>query len=66
MDGKPQGISEDWLSLVIGLLIFVLALGLVVDWDILGWVVTTRVWTDLGNALAPVSKPTQDWAVSAR
>src|SRR4051812_44435833 len=56
MNGKPQGISEDWLSLVIGLLIVVLALGLTVDRDILGWVVTTSVWTNLGNALAPVSK----------
>ena len=49
-------ISEDWLSLIIGLLIFVLALGLTVGLDILGWAVTTSVWTDLGKALAPVSK----------
>ena len=56
MDGKAQGISEDWLSLIIGLVVFVLALGLTVGLDILGWVVTTGVWTDLGKALAPVSK----------
>ena len=56
MDGKAQGISEDWLSLIIGLVVFVLALGLTVDLDILGWAVTTSVWTDLGKALAPVSK----------
>jgi predicted porin len=54
MDRK--GLSEDWLSLIIGLVIFGLALGLVADKDILGWVVTTGVWTDLGKALAPVSK----------
>jgi uncharacterized membrane protein YadS len=49
-------ISEDWLSLVIGLLIFVASLGLVADFDVLGWVVATSVWTDLGKALNPVSK----------
>ena len=46
MNGKTQGISEDWLSLIIGLVVFVLALGLTVGLDILGWVVTTGVWTD--------------------
>jgi uncharacterized membrane protein YadS len=56
MNGKAQGISEDWLSLIIGLVVFVLALGLTVGLDILGWAVTTSVWTDLGKALAPVSK----------
>src|SRR5512141_1095494 len=56
MNGKSTGLNEDWLSLIIGLVIFVLALGLVGGVDILGWVVTTGVWTDLSKALAPVSK----------
>ena len=56
MNGKGQGLTEDWLSLIIGLVVFVLALGMVAGVDILGWVVTTGVWTDLGKALAPVSK----------
>jgi len=56
MNGKSQGISEDWLSLIIGLMVFVLALGLVGGEDILGWAVTTGVWTDPSKALAPVSK----------
>src|ERR1043165_5530406 len=56
MNGRGQGLSEDWLSLIIGLLIFVLALGLLGDMDLLGWVVTTDVWMDLSKALAPVSK----------
>jgi hypothetical protein len=51
-----KGVSEDWLSVWIGLLIFVLSLGVFVGVDILGWGVTTAVWTDLGKALAPVSK----------
>lgn len=49
-------ISEDWLSLIIGLFIFVLSLAAIVSVDLLGWVVTTSVWTDVGKALGPVSK----------
>ena len=56
MNGSGQGLSEDWLSVIIGLVIFVLALGLLGDMDLLGWVVTTEVWVDLSKALAPVSK----------
>jgi uncharacterized membrane protein YadS len=56
MNQRAQGISEDWLSLWIGLFIFVLSLGLLVGMDLLGWAVTTSVWTDLSKALAPVSK----------
>ena len=52
----PKGASEDWLSVWIGLLIFVLSLGVFVGADLLGWGITTAVWTDLGKALAPVSK----------
>jgi len=54
MSGK--GLSEDWLSVIIGLLIFVLALGQVGGIDLLGWVVKTDVWMDLSKALSPVSK----------
>ena len=53
---QAQGMSEDWLSVWIGLLIFVLSLGLLVGVDILGWVVATGVWTDLSKALNPASK----------
>src|SRR6266496_5359951 len=51
-----KGVSEDWLSVWIGLFIFVLSLGVFVGADILGWGITTAVWTDVGKALAPVSK----------
>lgn len=51
-----KGISEDWLSVWIGLLIFLLSLGVFLGADLLGWVITTSVWTDLSKALAPVSK----------
>jgi uncharacterized membrane protein YadS len=46
-------IDEDWLSLWIGLGIFILALA---GKDLLGWVVTTSVWTDPGAALGTLSK----------
>jgi uncharacterized membrane protein YadS len=48
-------INEDWLSVIIGLLIFALALGAVANIDLLGWLVSTATWTDLGKALKPVS-----------
>src|SRR5882762_10081652 len=56
MNPVAKGISEDWLSVWIGLLVFVLALGVLGGTDMLGWVVTTSVWTDLSKALNPVSK----------
>src|SRR3979409_2444849 len=56
MNSTAKGISEDWLSVWIGLLVFVLALGMLAGTDVLGWVVTTGVWTDLSKALNPVSK----------
>ena len=56
MNPTAKGISEDWLSVWIGLLVFVLALGMLAGTDVLGWVVTTSVWTDLSKALNPVSK----------
>ncbi|HMK14261.1 MAG TPA: putative sulfate exporter family transporter [Burkholderiales bacterium] len=56
MNQTTQGISEDWLSVWIGLLVFALALGALAGADILGWVVAAGVWTDISKALAPVSK----------
>src|SRR5262250_458784 len=49
-------ISEDWLSLIIGLFIFLLALAGIANFDLLGWVVTTSVWSDASKALGTVSK----------
>jgi uncharacterized membrane protein YadS len=56
MQQTNRAMSEDWLSVWIGLLLFLLALGVLVGADILGWVVTTSVWIDVSKALAPVSK----------
>ena len=49
-------ISEDWLSVVIGLFIFVLALAVLANVDLIGWVVTTSVWSNLTLALNTSSK----------
>ncbi|MBM4135268.1 MAG: putative sulfate exporter family transporter [Nitrospira sp.] len=56
MEEKRKGISEDWLSLWLGLLIFVLSLGVFAGVDIFGWGTKTSTWTDLSKALSPVSK----------
>jgi uncharacterized membrane protein YadS len=54
MEGK-KGISEDWLSLWLGLFVFVLGLGLFLGIDLLGWGVKTSVWVDITKAITPMS-----------
>jgi uncharacterized membrane protein YadS len=49
-------ISEDWLAVIIGFAIVGLSLATVWGHDLVGWVVSTSIWTDPGTALAPVSK----------
>src|ERR1700691_261262 len=48
--------SEDWLAVVIGLVIFGLALASLANVDLLGWAATTKVWVDPKQSLAPFSK----------
>jgi uncharacterized membrane protein YadS len=48
--------NEDWVALVIGLVVVAAALVGTVGPDLLGWVVSTSVWTDATTALAPVGK----------
>src|SRR6266481_2366705 len=49
-------IGEDWLSVIIGLVIFVLALAVLANVDLIGWVVTTSVWSNFSQALGTASK----------
>ncbi len=49
-------INEDWLAAFLGLAIFVLALTALVHVDLIGWVVTTSVWTNVSQALGTTSK----------
>ncbi len=53
---KAARLSEDWLSLYLGLLLFFASLGLLAGTDLLGWAVRTSIWTDLSQALGTVSK----------
>ncbi|MBI3940023.1 MAG: putative sulfate exporter family transporter [Acidobacteria bacterium] len=53
--GSRGGLSEDWLAVWVGLLIFLLSLGVLGGIDLLGWGVKTQVWTQLSKSLAPVS-----------
>jgi uncharacterized membrane protein YadS len=49
-------ITEDWLAVWIGLFVFALSLALLFGTDLLGWSITTAVWTSPSKALAPASK----------
>ncbi len=53
---SPARLSEDVLAVVIGLIVFALAILAYLGADALGWVVTTSVWTDPAKALGTASK----------
>jgi uncharacterized membrane protein YadS len=53
---SKEGLNEDWLAVVIGVAVFALALFSLGGTDLLGWAVTTLVYTDITAALAPVAK----------
>ena len=48
-------LTEDWLAVFVGLLIFALALAGLAGRDLLGWAVSASVWTDFSGALKPTS-----------
>src|SRR5882757_8730030 len=49
-------LNEDWLAVVIGLLVFGAALVSISGTDLLGWAVTTSIYTDVSQALSPIAK----------
>jgi uncharacterized membrane protein YadS len=49
-------LNEDWLAVCLGLFLFALSLATFFGADLLGWAVTTAVWTSPWKALAPASK----------
>jgi uncharacterized membrane protein YadS len=51
-----ERLTEDWLSVAIGVLVFALALFSLSGTDLLGWAITTSVYTSLTQALAPFAK----------
>jgi uncharacterized membrane protein YadS len=56
MESKKSRLTEDWLAVLIGLFLFALSLGMLAGADVLGWAVTTAVWTDVSKALTTASK----------
>jgi uncharacterized membrane protein YadS len=48
--------SEDWMSVWLGLFIFLLAMGVPLGIDLLGWAAKPSVWVHLDKAVGPVSK----------
>ncbi|ROL56252.1 putative sulfate exporter family transporter [Bacteroidetes/Chlorobi group bacterium Naka2016] len=56
MNQRKPLLSEDWLSLWLGLFIFLLSLGVIFDFDILGWGIKISTWVDLSKAFSTVSK----------
>jgi uncharacterized membrane protein YadS len=49
-------LNEDWLAVVLGLAIFFLGLAALVHVDLIGWVASTPVWSQPGQAVVPASK----------
>jgi uncharacterized membrane protein YadS len=52
---RARGWSEDWLAVVAGAAVFVLALGLLFGSNLLGWVTGPRTWLEIGKSVRPVS-----------
>src|SRR5260370_42029472 len=49
-------LNEDWLAVVIGLAVFAAALVSISGTDLLGWAITTSVYTNVSQALSPFAK----------
>jgi len=52
--------SEDWWSVWIGLIIFLLSLGMIAGADLLGWGAQLKVWLTPTPAVKPVSAAYND------
>lgn len=59
MEEKKRGVSEDWLAFWLAVIIFLISLLAYTGVDPLGWIVSTKVWTDSSKAIAPVGKAYQ-------
>ncbi len=53
---KKTLLSEDWLSLCLGLFVFVLSLGLFFGLDLPGCGVKTNVWMNISESISSISK----------
>jgi len=48
-------LNEDWLALLIGLLIFAVGALALTGTEVFGWGIKTNVWLDVGKAMTPLS-----------
>ncbi len=53
---QKKGVSEDWLAFWLAVIIFIISLFSYAGIDPLGWVVSTKEWTDSSKAIAPTGK----------
>ncbi|MCX7822180.1 MAG: hypothetical protein N2260_01895 [Syntrophobacterales bacterium] len=53
---QKKGVSEDWLAFWLAVIIFIISLLAYTGTDPLGWVVSTKEWTDSSKAIAPTGK----------
>jgi len=56
MEEKKKGVSEDWLAFWLAIVIFLISLLAYTGTDPLGWVVSTKEWTDSSKAIVPTGK----------
>lgn len=56
MEEQKKGVSEDWLAFWLAIAIFLISLLSYTGTDPLGWVVSTKEWTDSSKAIAPTGK----------
>jgi len=56
MAEQKKGVSEDWLAFWLAIVIFLISLLAYTGTDPLGWVVSTKEWTDSSKAIAPTGK----------
>lgn len=56
VESAPVQLNEDWVSAIIGISVFVLALLGLSGVDLLGWAVKSKIWTDPAQSLAPFGK----------
>jgi hypothetical protein len=56
MAERIKGLSEDWLAVIIGGIVFVLALGPLAGVDLLGWAAGPKTWIDPAKAVQPASE----------
>ena len=63
-----RGLSEDWLAVILGLVITLLSMGAFAGADLLGWAAKTSEWTNPAQAVASGSSargaPLHLWKVT--